>query len=121
MPKFFSRSNRSRLPRRVLYLALLLIVLIAVGTVISRHLYNQDLGPVSADQKSQLFTIPSGSTLNQIATSLQSDHLIRSSWAFQLYVHAKDMANDLQAGTYSLSPSQSTPVIVGILTQGKVT
>jgi UPF0755 protein len=91
-----------------------------LGTLLSRHIYNQDLQPVSSSPASHIFTVQEGSSVKQIADSLQSDHLIRSSWAFQLYVHGKDVSDQLQAGTYALAPNQSTANIVNILSQGKV-
>jgi len=115
----FGKKNK-RVPRRVKILVLCLIILAIGGTLLANYVYNQDLKPLSSNQKTQIFTVEEGASDKQIASALQSDHLIRSGWAFQLYVHAKDLSNNLQAGTYALSPSQSLSDIVGILTQGKV-
>lgn len=114
-------QKRQRLPRRILGLIIVLVVAVLVGTLLSRHIYNADLGPVNSSQATQIFTVQEGSSVKQIADSLESDRLIRSAWAFQLYVHSQDVSSALQAGTYALSPSQSTANLVTILTHGKVT
>ncbi len=114
------RTNHQRLPRRVLWLLAGMLVLAIAGTVLARHIYNADLQPVSANQKSQVVSIQSGSSVKEIANNLEQDHLIRSSWAFQLYVHSKELSDRLQAGSYALSPSESTADIVSVMTKGRV-
>lgn len=88
--------------------------------MIARHIYYSDLQPLSSNQKTQIFSVASGSSVKQIADKLQQAKLIRSSWAFQLYVHSQDNANQLQAGTYALSPSESLVNIVNTIAKGKV-
>lgn len=116
------RSGRTilGLPKRVWWLIGGLIVISIIGMIVSRHVYNQNLGPVSNDQQVKIFTVERGSSTKQIAASLEDDHLIKSAWAFQLYIHSKNLGTELQAGTYALSPSQSTPEIVKTLSGGKV-
>jgi UPF0755 protein len=116
----YRAGTRRRIPGRIWSLLIIVIVAVLLGTLASRHIYNTDLQPASSSQTSQIFTVKSGDSVKQIADGLQNTHLIRSAWAFQLYVHSKDVSNDLQAGTYALAPSQSTANIVSILTQGKV-
>ncbi|MEK7059746.1 MAG: endolytic transglycosylase MltG [Patescibacteria group bacterium] len=113
-PKYFG------LPKRVWWLLGGLLGLAIIGIFISRSIYYRDLEPVSNNQKTQIFTVEKGSSTKEIAVGLEEDHLIRSAWAFQLYIHSKELGNQLQAGTYALSPSQSTPEIVKTLSGGKV-
>jgi UPF0755 protein len=115
-----THHKRRRLPRRILWLLIGLVILSVGGVVAARHVYDLDLQPVSDNQKTQIFTVASGSSVKQIADQLEQVHLIRSSWAFQLYVHSQDNADELQAGTYALSPSQRLPSVVNTLTTGKV-
>jgi UPF0755 protein len=112
------RSNRP--PKRVWWLLAGLVGLMLVGIFVSRHVYNQDLQSVNNSPKTQIFTVEEGSSVKQISNNLQADHLIRSSWAFQLYVHSKELTDELKAGTYALSPSENTVTIVTTLTKGKV-
>jgi UPF0755 protein len=116
----YSKRKYHRIPRRIWLIILLLIFVVLIGTFWSNFKYSQDLKPVSSNQDTQLVTITPGSSINQIALQLQKADLIRSSWAFELYVHAHQTSAQLQAGSYDISPSQSTPEIISALSQGKV-
>lgn len=113
-------KRHHRLPRRIVYVLLALIVIVVIGALIARHIYNEDLKPVSNNPSTKLVTINSGSSSGQIADLLASKHLIRSAWAFNLYIHSHELASGLQAGTYALSPSESTAEIARTLVKGKV-
>lgn len=113
-------KKKGRLPKRVIWLLVALVGLVISGIFISRYMYNTGLQPVSTNQKTQIFTVEKGSSVKEIAVSLEDEKLIRSAWAFQLYIHSKELGYKLQAGTYALSPSQDVPEIVTTLTKGKV-
>lgn len=85
-----------------------------------RQMYYEKLKPVSTSQKTQLVTVEQGSSLDAIANQLEKDGLIRSAWAFKLYVSSKQVRSDLQAGTYAFAPSQTVAQIVSQLTHGKI-
>ena len=96
-------------------------VLIIVGTVLAtRHYYDENLQPVSANQQSTSITVPPGYTLKQTAQLLKHKNIIRNSLIFEQYVRGADAADKIKAGTYALSPSYSVQEIVSILTEGKV-
>ncbi|HSX32032.1 MAG TPA: endolytic transglycosylase MltG [Candidatus Saccharimonadales bacterium] len=100
---------------------LVLIVLAAGATAIVRHVYFENLKPVTAEsQAAELVTVQKGASADQIAAQLEESGIIRSAWAFKLYVGSKNVRDALQAGTYSLSASQSVAQIVAQLTHGKV-
>jgi UPF0755 protein len=116
----FGQKGRRSWPR--IWLACFAVVLLAlvVTAYLVRHNYDQHLQPVSASQRSVLVTIPSGATVQQIGNKLESQGVIRASWAFEWYVRTQDVRNSLQAGTYYLRPNQSVQDIVNVLTHGKV-
>lgn len=115
-----SRRRRFGIPNRA-WLLLAVIALLALGGVAASHLkYNHDLRPFSSSEQTQIFTVKKGATVKEIADNLQEAKLIRSAWAFQLYVHSKDLTDKLQAGTYAFSPSQTTAQIVKTLSSGDV-
>lgn len=121
MPGYRMYEKRRRsVPRRIIIAFLVLLVIIVAATVWVRHTYSEDLKAVSNDQRTQLVTINAGTSSGDIANLLARKHLIRSAWAFELYVHSKELANGLQAGTYALSPSQDIPAIIQTLIKGKV-
>jgi len=82
--------------------------------------YTDGLRPVSTSQRVQLVTVKEGASVSQIAALLKQQGLIRSTWAFKLYVSGKDLRDDLQAGTYNIQPNQSVQEIVSQLTHGKI-
>lgn len=117
---YVAGHNRRSGARRLAYLATGLLVVILIGVIWVRYTYTRDLQPVSSSQKTQIVTIAEGSSVKQIAAQLQDQRLIRSAWAFELYVHSRELTDKLQAGTYALSPSETTPAIVKTMTSGHV-
>lgn len=109
--------NWGRLWRFLIFAGLGLFV---VGGVSARVFYRTQLSPPSASQRSIVLTIPSGSSVKQIAEELESKGLIRAAWAFEWYVRGSNTRSMLQAGTYSLRFNQSVSDIVTVLTQGDV-
>lgn len=83
--------------------------------------YTTQLSPVdSSNSDKKLVKVESGSTPEQIANLLKDEGVIRSSIAFLWYTRLQGVQNTLQAGSYRLSPSESTPEITEHLTSGKV-
>ena len=101
-------------------ITLAIISLLLFGGIWSlRSWYNRNLQPVSSSQTTAYFTVSPGDTRNQIATNLEQAHLIRSAKAFENYVRSNEIQN-LQAGTYTLSPSMGVKKIVSIISGGEV-
>lgn len=117
-----SRTKKPRrFPRRVVVVVLIIVAVILAATFAARQVYYNNLQPVNKTSEQTIdFTVEMGSSVDAIANQLQQSGLIRSSWSFVLYVNSKQARNDLQAGTYSLSPNQDVSTIVSILTHGLV-
>lgn len=114
------KPKAKRWPRRLTFVLLIGLSIVIAATAAVRVAYDKNLRPVSDSQQAQLVTVKEGSSLNEIADQLQKQGLIRSAWAFKLYVSSKQARADLQAGTYAFSPSQTVAQIVAKLTQGKI-
>lgn len=83
--------------------------------------YNILLSPVGKDLgQLKKVTIPSGSTSSQIGKELQKQSIIRSATAFDIYVRLSGKNNVLKAGSYRLSPAESTPKIIEHFVNGSV-
>lgn len=96
-------------------------LLLVIGGVWSlRTWYYHNLGPVSQSQQVTYFTVESGDSLHLIAKNLKQAGLIRNSRIFETYVRGNALYDNLQAGTYVLSPSMSSQEIVNLLVGGKV-
>jgi UPF0755 protein len=114
-------KKKSRLKRILLWggLGLLVILLGIVGA--AWFWYQAQLAPLGTDTNEHIkVIIESGSTPVQIADQLEQEGVIRSSTAFGLYTRFSQTQNQLQAGSYRLSPADSTPDIVGHLVSGNV-
>ncbi len=83
--------------------------------------YQQQLAAVdTTDTEKVKVTIELASSPNAIASLLEDEGLIRSDTAFLWYTRFMGVQGQLQAGTYRLSPSESTPEIVDHLVKGNV-
>lgn len=112
-------SSRFGLARGWLIIVIL-VVLLTAAALVTRAWYNRNLGPVSNSAAVTYFTVQSGDSLHNISTGLENDHLIRNSRAFETYVRGRQLYAKMQAGTYALTPSMSTPQIVSKIVNGDV-
>ena len=96
------------------------IIIFGGGFLAVRGWYNRNLGAVSSSTQVVYFPISPGSSLQEIADDLKGVHLIRSATAFETYVRGRQLYSKMQAGTYALSPSMSTPQIVDKIVKGEV-
>ncbi len=119
--RYTARPKKRSLPKRIMTILIVGLIVVVAATVIARETYNRELGPAnSANQQTQEVIINQGEAADTIAVKLKNDGLIRSSWAFELYVSSLQERGALEAGTYDFSPSQSVQEIVAQLTHGKV-
>lgn len=114
--------KRKKSWKKGLLFTLLSLIFIATLAGIGAWLwYSAQLAPVdSANTDKKLVTIVSGSTPADIAKTLSEESVIRSESAFLWYTRLNGVQNNLQAGAYRLSPSESTQEIVEHLTNGNV-
>lgn len=98
------------------FISLLLIG--AIFGLMSLNLYGQPISPGNLNR--QEFVITPGQTLDQIADKLSQAKLIRSRFVFKLTVYRYNLGKKIQAGYFSLSPSQSATQIAQSLTKASV-
>jgi UPF0755 protein len=115
-------SNETKPPRKhrkwlIVTAALLLVCLIAAATAWA--MFNSQLSAVDSNNKDKKeVAIIEGSTPADIASTLKQADVIKSEQAFLWYTRIQGVQNDLKAGTYRLSPSESTPDITNHLVRG---
>lgn len=115
------KPSGGRLKRIIIWLLVsILTILIALGAG-TYVWYGQQLKPVdeTSDTK-KVVTIKKGSNPTMISELLYEEGLIRSQLAFMVYTRVERVQGGLQAGTYRLSPSESTQDIVKHLSSGSV-
>jgi UPF0755 protein len=108
--------------KKVLLLSGLGLVVVLLGVGLAAWIwYQAQLAPVGQDNgELKRVTIASGTAPSAIGDQLEEQGIIRSSTAFGIYTRLSGTQNQLQAGTYRLSPGESTPAIVDHLVAGKV-
>lgn len=82
--------------------------------------YVAQLRPVTTDTGKHIrVKIETGSSPSKIAAILQESGVIRSSFAFSIYIKISGNENKLKAGAYDLRPSLTTQKIVEHIAEGK--
>jgi UPF0755 protein len=114
--------RKRRNPLRSWPVILIIILVVLGGGYLAVHSwYNRNLSAVSSSSTQTVsFTVISGSTVHEIGIDLKRVDLIRSTQAFEAYVRGRGLFDKLQAGTYSLSQSMSTPQIINKIINGDV-
>lgn len=121
MTRYVRNEKIKRSWARSLLLVLPIMFVVSVGAVFVGWRYAVgNLAPADPSGTAREVTIKEGLSVGQIGEQLEENELVRKAWAFRLYVQLRGGENYLQAGTYTLSPSQSTQSIVEQLTHGKV-
>ena len=106
------------------YFIIGIIVILVMGIVSAgvyvRSIYSNGVLPVSNNKTASIVTIANGSSVNEVAVTLEDKGLVRSAWAFEWYVRSHDVRDKLQAGSYSFNPSMGVASIVNHIINGKV-
>lgn len=108
--------------RNKLWIIVATVLVFCVGALVMAVIwYFSALEPVSDNTDRIKFTIDSESvpSASGIASDLKGSSLIRSELAFLIYVRQAGVAQNLQAGTFYLSQSDSVSEIVEQLMDGK--
>lgn len=115
-------KEKKSIVKKVVLSSVLVILVSIIGSIVGAYIwYNGQLAPFDVKSNElRKVTIPSGSTLDQIGKILQKESIIKSSFAFNIYLRVSGVSNKLQAGVYRLSSSESTPQIVKHLITGSV-
>jgi len=108
-------------PLRITLWSLAGLLSVIMGVLISSWLwYSLQLTSASNIEQASTLEVKLGSTPKSIGDLLEENNIIRSSFAFQVYVYLSNSRGNLQAGSYQFSPLQSTEQIVKKLVDGDV-
>lgn len=115
------KRARSRIVRRITVIILaVFLLLIATGTALAYVYVKQSVEPVdAASSESVEIEVPLGAGSGYIGELLEENGLVRNSTIFRFYTRFKNESS-FQAGTYTLSPSQSMDELIETLKTGKV-
>ena len=112
---------RNRIVRRitVVILAIFLLV-IATGSALTYVFVKRSIEPIDPTSTETVeIEVPLGAGSGYIGELLEENGLVRSSTIFRFYTRFKNESS-FQAGTYTLSPSQSIDELIETLKTGKV-
>lgn len=81
--------------------------------------YRANLQPVGAGSSDTImFVVPKGQSVKTILKRLEEDRLIQSAKAAELFLYVSNKKDTLQAGSFRLSPGDSTPSVIEKLKHG---
>ncbi|HZJ10034.1 MAG TPA: endolytic transglycosylase MltG [Trueperaceae bacterium] len=109
-----TRPRTARKGRRAAFTLLVVVLLVAAGAVVAGFL----LSPPSATPTEVEFEVMPGWGGRQVAAALREEGLIRSPFAFTLYLRLKDLDHSIGAGLYDLHPAMSVASIAATLVEG---
>ena len=113
------KKVRKRKKWLIIVASILALILITAGSI--WVWYQVQLSPVNAGNTSKIkVDVAPATTPTDIATLLQEKGVIRDKTAFLWYTRLEGVQNKLQAGSYRLSPSETTAEIVNHLVKGSV-
>ncbi|MBR3061323.1 MAG: endolytic transglycosylase MltG [Exiguobacterium sp.] len=115
------KRARNRIVRRitVVILAIFLLV-IATGSALAYVFVKRSVEPIDPTSTETVeVEVPLGAGSGYIGELLEENGLVRSSTIFRFYTRFKNESS-FQAGTYTLSPSQSIDELIETLKTGKV-
>ena len=115
------KRARNRIVRRitVVILAIFLLV-IATGSALAYVFVKRSVEPIDPTSTETVeIEVPLGAGSGYIGELLEENGLVRSSTIFRFYTRFKNESS-FQAGTYTLSPSQSIDELIETLQTGKV-
>jgi UPF0755 protein len=118
--KFKHRRSGRKWPAWAVAAVVLVAAAIVGSIIVLNGSYGMNLRAVSGDTNQKVFVVSQGETVNQVATSLHTQGLVRQAWAFERYVGLMNLGSKLQAGTYRFSPSESATQIADAIASGKV-
>ena len=95
---------------------IVLIIILIISCIIW---YNTSISAVGSGEESKIIQIQKGQTIDSIADLLKDNNLIKSKFAFKLYIKFNKI-NNYQAGKYDLNSSMNVKRIVDDIVSGNV-
>ena len=111
------RNKKHGKRNRMIAVILAIFVIIGVVFMMRALLTDKNAALNPQDTTFKTVNIPAGSTASQMGQTLQNKKVIKNGKNFYKYAMSQG-AEKLQAGTYQLSPSQTTQLIFAQMTSG---
>jgi UPF0755 protein len=99
----------------------LFVILIIAASTIGMLWWNNGLSPANpSDKTSQIFVVPKGEGIREIANKLKTKNLITDPIVFFLMIKKLGIDKKIEAGNFRLSPSMTAQEIAQNLTHGTI-
>lgn len=95
------------------------IVLFVGAALVGSFVWDSFFLSPQKDAQEIVFEVPSGTSVEAIARSLEQQDIITSRFFFKTYVKLSGLESSLQAGQYLLKPNMSFRSVVGTLSNAK--
>lgn len=113
------KSGKKRKKSHRFLVPLIIIVCLVIVALGGVKFARDIVVPVDADNTTKIdVEIPAGTDIGTMGSILENEGIVRSGFAFKLYVRADGSAANIQAGVHSLSPSMTLEEIVEDLQEG---
>ena len=100
--------------------ALVAGVIVAIAVAAADRAWRWAVSAPMASAPESIFVVPAGTSLGPIAGDLESRGFLRSAFAFKWLVRSRDLAAQLQAGEYLLSPALTAEEILERIAEGRI-
>ncbi len=97
----------------------IVLVVLAICAALAYMWYQDALKPLSSSETPVTLIIEEGASVDQVAKELEQKAIIKSSFAFGVYIKLTNKTN-IKTGTYMFAPNQPVPEIVDWLNVGRV-
>ncbi len=97
---------------------LILIIILGVIFFGTKAYFNSLLSPVNSQGEEQAFVIKKGEGSSEIASDLETKHLIKSSLIFKIYLKLNNLGGTFVPGDFKLSSAMSVDQIIQSLSAG---
>ncbi len=118
-PKLLNPPKKRVWLRWLLGILAFLVVAVIAAAIAGYMWYQSALSPVSSSMHNTTFKVAEGASVEQIANGLDSEGLVKSSLATQIYMRLNHKTS-VKAGNYVLSPNQSVSEIANWLNEGHI-
>jgi len=95
----------------------ILFILALIGAIFIGW-YLTNIQPVSSSKNPQVFVVPRGRSTRTILKNLQSEGIIRSAPAAEIYLFLTKQRGIFQAGSFKLNPAMPIPEVASVLKTG---
>lgn len=120
MSRFHINRQHGKSNMWIVFILAPVLVLFAIAFS-GAYWYQSNLQPLNNKENTeQVIYVPEGATVDEIGDLLEEKEVIKSSFAFGLYIRFNGYRDSMQAGGYKLSPSSSVQEIVARLIDGDI-